>query len=136
MLERYIRFVDRVSDEIFMGPPRSVGIIAVANVFDESGYPGYQTAILKLPEHPTDKRSRYVYHVPVGWVQGGATVEVLIRRIEPIPFMARAIERLDIITMWLTAIRPFDRTMYGKPIDRNDTVLSEMFRVNRREVYF
>lgn len=130
MLERFVRFAERFGNEIFLEPPRSVGRIRVSSVAADERHHGFEVATLQLPVDLTDKRSRYI-RCTLGWIAQGDVVEVLIRQIEPIPFFTNVAQLLDINARWLTAIRPYNPSTFQTPVDRKDTAIHEMFRVNR-----
>jgi hypothetical protein len=130
MLERFVRFADRFGNEIFLEPPRSVGKIRVSGVTIDESHHGFEVATLQLSAEPTDRRSRYI-RCTSGSIAQGDVVEVLIRQIEPIPFLTNSAQLLDINARWLTAIRPYNPSTFQTPVDRKDTVIHEMFRVNR-----
>jgi len=122
---------ERYADQILLGPPRTVGQIRVAGITPDTRDHGYDIAILNLKTEPTDKWSKYIFHVPPGSIAGGDVVEVLIRQIEVIPFLTDSAKFFNLQAQWLSAIRPFDIKIYGKPIDRIDDELRKMFDANK-----
>lgn len=112
------------TEALFFKPQESVGTMRVMDSFrDRKYFPGFDMVILDIGGLSEMDESAVIYRVPRGLVKEDQLVEVVVKR---------AKVKAD-PESWLTAIRPFDRRLYGKPFSKSESSLQAMFSYNLKD---
>lgn len=109
------------TEALWFKGPESVGTIRVLDAFpDRKYYPGYDMVVLDFGQLRDFDESAFIMRVPMGLLQEGQIAEVKVKmakvKMEPAHF--------------LVAMRPFDRSTYGKPFRWSEAHLANMFGYN------
>lgn len=123
--ENFLDFAaNSFTETIFFNSPVSVGTIRIMDAFpDRKYYPGFDMVVLDIGGLSEFDESALIYRVPSGLIKETQIAEV---------FVKKAKIQTDPVG-WLTAIRPFDRTTYGKPLTWGEADLANMFGYNLKD---
>ena len=118
------RIMRTMKDAVY-DQPESVGRIKVREVITQSEEVplGLTKVRLDFPELEDDDESQWIYKVPKGWIEGGQSAEIIVRKVIKESLLSP-------IDNWVVAIRPYDVKTYAKPVETGDKVFHDMFFAN------
>ena len=118
--------------EFFYAPPTSVGTKKVEEIVVDEVHPSFQRVRLDFLE--AGEGYLWISKVPADFeIKVGKPVEILVRmergdiRMLPVRIAELFKRRAE---SWLVAIRPFDRTNYRSPANRDGANVQSMFLAN------